>query len=240
MKLLLFFFCLLQPFFCYGASQLDELIAPEVKNDALYRAIFRIARSEPIKTILEIGSSSGEGSTEAFVKGIRQNRSNPTLYCVEVSKRRFELLQNHYAKDRVKCYNVSSIPLTSFPTVEEVTAFYHSTPTQLNGASLSTVLSWLKGDLDYVAAEGVPQRGIEMIKEENGIDFFDVVLIDGSEFAGAAELDLIYGARFILLDDTNTLKNFANRQRLLKDPRYELVEEDLALRNGYAVFKRKD
>ncbi|MBF0227302.1 MAG: hypothetical protein HQK76_17795, partial [Desulfobacterales bacterium] len=45
----------------------NEKIPPEiVKNDGFYEAIKKIASSEDIKTILEIGSSSGEGSTKAF------------------------------------------------------------------------------------------------------------------------------------------------------------------------------
>lgn len=52
-------------------SELNKLIAPEIKNDEFYIAINKIARQEDIKTVLEIGSSSGEGSTEAFVSTLR-------------------------------------------------------------------------------------------------------------------------------------------------------------------------
>ena len=34
--------------------------------------------------VLEIGSSSGEGSTEAFVRGLRENASRATLFCMGV------------------------------------------------------------------------------------------------------------------------------------------------------------
>ena len=66
-----------------------------------------------------------------------------------------------------------------------------------------------------------------------------MVLIDGSEFTDTAELELVYGARFILLDDICTFKNFTSRQRLLNDPNYECIEENLDLRNGYAIFKKR-
>ncbi|PMB30600.1 hypothetical protein CEN43_16495 [Fischerella thermalis BR2B] len=49
-------------------SELNRLIPPEIKNDEFYAILQRITREENIKTVLEIGSSSGEGSTEAFVK----------------------------------------------------------------------------------------------------------------------------------------------------------------------------
>jgi hypothetical protein len=70
-----------------------------------------------------------------------------------------------------------------------------------------------------------------------GIETFDAVLIDGSEFTGSAELDEVYGARFILLDDTETFKNWKNMRRLEADPRYRLVQHDPSTRNGFAVFQ---
>ena len=64
------------------------------------------------------------------------------------------------------------------------------------------------------------------------------MLIDGSEFAGPAELDDVYGARFLLLDDTETFKNWENSRRLRADPEYRLVYADSETRNGFAVFER--
>ena len=74
-------------------SELDFLIPPEIKNDEFYVAIAKIAREGEIKTVLEIGSSSGEGSTEALVKGLLNNPNQPQLFCLEISKTRFEALQ---------------------------------------------------------------------------------------------------------------------------------------------------
>lgn len=51
------------------------------------------------------------------------------------------------------------------------------------------------------------EKGIQKIKRENEIDFFDVVLIDGSEFTGFVELSEVYGAKWLLVDDINTFKN---------------------------------
>lgn len=221
------------------ASELDRIIPPEIKNDAFYNIIYNLAKNEPVKTILEIGSSNGEGSTDAFTRGISQNPSHPTLFCMEISKPRFKALKEHYQQvPYVKCYNVSSVPLESFPTESAIISFLNTNQTNLNMYGCERVLGWLRQDIEYIKTSNAPQNGIEMIKQENKIDFFDMVLIDGSEFTGMAEFKLIYGARFILLDDTNTFKNYANYQLLLKDPYYELVAEDQELRNGFAIFKK--
>ena len=220
-------------------SQLDRLIAPEIQNDALYNAIRRLASTEDVATILEIGSSSGEGSTMAFASGIRKNPRHPILACMEVSKRRFDQLQKQYAGDpQIRCYNVSSVPIESFPQESDLIRFYETAPPEVIHASLPEVFRWLKQDIEYLQRDTVPQRGIELIKQDLGIENFDMVLIDGSEFTGQAELEQLYGAKFILLDDTLSFKNYANRIRLLQDPQYELLEENLSLRNGYSIFKR--
>src|SRR3954454_330864 len=84
----------------------------EIKDDAFYDTIVRVAARPDVRRILEIGSSTGDGSTEAFVKGMGQNPSQPTIYCMESAKDRFEVLRKRYADNpSVKCYNVSSVGL---------------------------------------------------------------------------------------------------------------------------------
>jgi FkbM family methyltransferase len=221
------------------SSSLNSIISPEIKNDEFYDYIQNIAQEENIKYILEIGSSSGEGSTEAFVKGIRNNPSRPNLFCMEVSQIRFEQLNKRYEKDKfVKCYNVSSVSIEKFPSETDVIEFYNQQQSGLNYYPLEQVLGWLKQDIEYIKSSQVETNGIAKIKQTNNIDFFDVVLIDGSEFTGVSELQEVYGAKLILLDDINTFKNYTNYHRLLSDPQYTLVNQNINLRNGYAIFRK--
>lgn len=218
-------------------SSLDRLIPPEIKNDEFYRTIQLIAKEEDIKTVLEIGSSSGSGSTEAFVNGLIDNPNQPQMFCMEISQSRFNALRKRYENyPFVHCYNVSSIPLESFPTEDEIRKFYQTNQTNLNLYPLNQVLDWWRQDIEYLKKSGVDCQGIKKIKEENNVDIFDVVLIDGSEFTGKAELEEIYGAKFILLDDINTFKNYENYNRLLSDSKYVLIRHNKKLRNGYAIF----
>lgn len=220
-------------------SELNRLIPPEIKNDEFYRAIHNIAKEENIQTVLEIGSSSGQGSTEAFVTGLRKNPNQPMLFCLEISHPRFAELQNTYKDDRfVKCYNVSSVSLEQFADEEEIIKFYKSTQTNLNYYPLEQVINWLHQDTEYIKQSGVSGRGIAQIKKENNIDFFDVVLIDGSEFTGGAELEEVYGAKYIILDDINTFKNYRNFQRMYQDSNYTVITENNSVRNGFAIFKK--
>ena len=218
---------------------LHDLIPPEIKSDAFADAIESVAADPRVREILEIGSSAGNGSTEAWVRGALRNPTRPRLHCIEVSVERHAALAERWRDhDFVHCYNLSSVPVEAFPSADEVRRFYEETPSKLRAFELDQVLGWLRQDVDYVVEHGLSGPGIVRIKEEHGLKGFDAVLIDGSEFAGSPELDEVYGARFLLLDDTETFKNWRNSRRLRDDPRYRLLASDSETRNGFAVFER--
>jgi hypothetical protein len=220
-------------------SELNRLIPPEIKNDELYLAIQKIAKNQDIKTILEIGSSSGEGSTKALVTGMGENSSHPRLFCLEISQPRFLELQKRYSNDTfVKCYHASSVSVAKFPNEAEIIEFYNNNQTALNNYPVEQVLIWLQQDIQYAGSQKIQENGIQLIQQENQISIFDFVLIDGSEFTGKAELDEVYGANFIALDDINTFKNYSNYQRLQADSNYTLIAENQSLRHGYAIFQK--
>lgn len=222
-----------------AGPQLDDLIPAEIVGDALSEFIEEVASTGGVGEILEIGSSTGEGSTSAWVRGALRNPVRPHLHCIEVSAERHAALVERWGgQEFVYCHHVSSIPLERFPSAAEVERFYHDVPSRLRDFDLATVLGWLQQDLDYMRDHGLSGPGIAQIKERHAIDVFDAVLIDGSEFAGRGELDEVYGARFLLLDDTETFKNWENSRRLQADPEYRLIRADAETRYGFAVFER--
>lgn len=225
---------------CGSQDRLDRIIAPEILNDGLFHAIRRIASQDDVVTALEIGSSDGAGSTKAFLSGLTDKADKARLFCMELSEGRFQKLQERVGElSHVHCINASSISLKRYPSADEIAAFYHHSPSALNAYPLPQILQWLRDDEQYTAARDKDGDGIKKIKSQYGIDVFDMVLIDGSEFTGREELKDVYGATYILLDDIRGYKNFDNYHRLRIDANYELLEEDSALRNGYAVFKKK-
>ena len=75
-----------------------NIIPAEIKYDNFYNYIIQlISNSNDIKTILEVGASSGDGSTEAFMKG-KQNKEIK-LFSIEVCTERYELLKKRYIND---------------------------------------------------------------------------------------------------------------------------------------------
>ncbi|HEY2805991.1 MAG TPA: hypothetical protein VGI92_09055 [Gemmatimonadales bacterium] len=222
-------------------STLDELLPPQISKDGFSQAIVKVAATSGVKTILEIGASSGQGSTEALVAGAMKNPGGPpAIHSIEVSKARIGQFQERWKQHAfVTGYNTSSVPTASFPTREEVTRFYREVRSKLRNVRLEKVLGWLQADLDYLIAHpDLDAPGIRRIKESTGIAIFDAVLIDGSEFTGEVELPEVYGARFIMLDDTRSYKNWNNLKQLSGDSAYRAVKKSRWTRNGWAVFER--
>jgi hypothetical protein len=221
-----------------SSSDLLHLIPPEVVDDRLYQWLEYLARHAPVESILEIGSSAGQGSTRALVNGALQNPKRPRLYCLEVSAIRFDQLRSHYAQtDNVIVYPLSSVARDELPSKLEVSAHYYGNRRMQRAARWKDVERWYRQDFDAI---GSSVSGIEYVRAQHRIDRFGIVFIDGSEFTGKADLEHVYGAAFIVLDDIGTFKNADNYRRLEADPSYNCVAYDPALRNGFAIFARTD
>jgi hypothetical protein len=219
-------------------SELDRLIPPEIAGDAFHQTLERLAATPGVRTILDIGASSGEGSTAAIVAGAARNPDSPVVHCIEVSVPRHAALERRYRDaDFVHCHNISSVSLDRFPTEADVDAFRRRTWTRFRFIRRSIVMGWLRQDIEYIEQHGLSCNGIRDIRERFAIDRFDLVVIDGSEFTGRAEMEDVQGSRFIALDDVRTFKNRDNLRRLERDPAYRRIAAG-RLRNGFAVFER--
>jgi hypothetical protein len=224
------------------AAGLDRLLPPQVKGGRYHAALRRAAAAPGVRTILEIGASSGAGSTEALVAGALANPGGPpALHTIEVSKARFAaLVARHAGCPFVHPYNVSSIRAADFPGEEEVARFYRDVRSKLRNNRLEKVLGWLRQDLAYLSAHpDLDVAGLELVRAAAGVETFDVAVIDGSEFTGERELELVLGARFILLDDTRSFKNWSSEARLRADPRYRRIAGSRLFRNGWSAFERR-
>ena len=226
----------------FNISELNFLIPGEIKFDQFSELIKNLSSLSSVKKIIEIGSSSGDGSTKSFIEALskRKDLEEITFICLELSNVRFKKLQNYLTPYKfTTAYNLSSVDISSFQSEEQVRKFYISRETNLNKNSLSTVLSWRKQDIEFIKSSGRNICGIEAIKRSQGFDSFDLCLIDGSEFTGKAELDYLLGTKYILLDDTESLKCKEAFEILNTRNDYELIEYQPNCRNGFAAFKKK-
>jgi hypothetical protein len=217
-------------------------IVPEItEGQSFFQIIKSLASDTSHCTMLEIGSSNGLGSTQAFLQGIasRSDQDRVRLCCLELAPGSFqELVTNMQGHAFVTCYQESSTAVADLPVWEDVAFFYATRQTCLNDYPLETVRGWYDMCLNYARASGHDANGIARIKAEQKIRNFDLVLIDGSEFTGEQDLYSVIGARTIILDDCMTYKCYTAYQVLAAHPSYRLVIANMAERHGFVVFKR--
>jgi hypothetical protein len=84
---------------------------------------------------------------------------------------------------------------------------------------------------------------VEQTQEENKVSSFDVLVIDGSELhvpfgVGTLRRELLQ-ARFVFLNDLNSTYNHENCETLLRNPEYALVDHNLVVRGGHAIFEKQ-
>ena len=224
-------------------SSMDDVIDPEIVNDPFASWITDICARREVRSIIEIGSSSGDGSTQEILNGIKRRSDLPdmTICCFELSPVRFKkLVKNVSAFEVVHPYNLPSVASSEFPSEDEVEKFMVDYEGPLKSLPVERVVGWLRQDIEYVRRSGADINGIAAVKLRHNLETFDAAIIDGSEFTGAVELRYLLGAKYILLDDTETFKCRSAYEQLSSDVRYNCVAYDPKLRNGYAIFERID
>lgn len=212
---------------------------PEILNDELFYLIIELVKSKKPKTIIEVGSATGLGSTQAFIRGITEGKIEATLCCIESVGERFEALsENTSQHEFVRCIRASSVPLSQLMTEAQIEQFWKQhTSFGIRSYPLKMVQGWRREDVQEAA--GIPENGIELANKSMGCVSPDMALIDGSAFSGHAEMMALWGTRTIILDDVMDIKNFDAYQKLSQDSAYTLTKENRKYRNGYAVFEAK-
>ena len=219
---------------------LSRIIEPEIFKDELYSLIVDLLTHNKLYNLIEIGASSGNGSTEAIITGLHAGSNRAArVFAIELSKERHRALSKRWSGEpQLNAIYGSSIDIYDFPSIEQVTSMWNEGETKLSNLPIRIVLNWYKQDLDYMIENGQTTSSIKQIKKLYQIKDFDFALIDGSEFTGLADFQLLYGSKFIVLDDITTYKCFQARNILAMDEGYVLISENINLRNGYAAFKR--
>lgn len=229
-----------------GPEHYATLIAPEV-SDSFASALNKLCSKDEVINIVEIGSSSGLGSTKAIIDGaLKSSASSKNIYCIEVSSVRSSELQknliDYHSKLNIKIINLSTIKPSDLPKNFRVIVFYFKHNTNLRKVSLYRILGWLKKDIKFLEENPSlwnSKTAIDVVREDTFGEEIDLVVIDGGEFSGYQEFLLFYGAKIIALDDVNSFKCYQAYMRLINDPEYELYGQDWDLRNGWAIFCRK-
>lgn len=192
------------------------------------------------RTILEIGSSDGTGSTRVFAEAIEGSRTK--LFCIEMEKDRYDsLVLNMRGYTNVWPYRCASVGVHGLMRREYIDEFRAAHPkfTMWQVMSKEEIYKWYDNSVLQIPAQEISE-GISRIKYDHALEAFDMVFMDGSPFTGMAELELVHGSGIIIMDDTMDIKCYDTMMALLNDDTYELLFRDDKYRNGFAIFKLKN
>ena len=209
------------------------------QSKALPALIASLAARTDIRHVLAVGATNSP-QLEVLVEQLGNNPVHPQLHCMESAHTPCTAMQQrHGQKNFVHCHHASTVPLEAFPSATDVSQFYATTSGKLRDYPLANVLDWLRQDRAEMEATSLEPNGIQTLLGKLGLEQFDMVLIDGREFTGFAELQQLYGCKIILLACTQTFKNHHSLQQLVRDPSYQLVFADAEVSNGFAVFVKR-
>lgn len=208
--------------------------APEIQTNTFFgQDIIKYLSIFNVKKAIEIGSGSGNGSTQCFLQYFDSlDDKNKELHCFEPVESWFKDLQkNIEGRNYCTLYNCSAISYSDLLVKDFDTDFYNSPYNQLKGSyDKSTLKSWYDLELPYFKES--EHTILSTIKA-------DAVLIDGSEFSGYSEFKQLHPSiSLIFLDDCLTaFKTNQVYTELSNSPEWKLIRVNFE-RNGYAIFRK--
>jgi hypothetical protein len=210
--------------------------SPEIiEGGEFYNVMYNTIINNNIKKIIEIGSGSGNGSTQCFIKALSKisNNNDIHLHCFEPVYEWFtHLVANTSSFDWITCYNKSAICFDDLLVKNYDLDFWESEFNNVKYIESEKEVrrQWYNKDLPYFQKENFSELpNIEA----------DAILIDGCEFSGYSEYIKMHPSiKWIFLDDC--FAAFKTRQiytELKNNKSVELIGHGLE-RNGWAIFKR--
>ena len=177
------------------------------------KSLTQLAKQDDIKTILEIGTWYGGGSTEAFVNGIKHKShclSNITHHCCESFILTFEIYPpawNHarlyHQKNPVWLVQGTTVSVDQMLSVKDIPS---------------------KGEhfkLYYERDRAIMKKNTPQLEHYCKLIKPELVLIDGNEYTGWGEFEIVMAhckPKYLALHDVGTLKTMKIESFLKKHP----------------------
>ena len=196
--------------------------------------IYNVCLREENKTIVEIGTWNGMGSTRCVMQALldKDFSEDGFLLSLESNKKMFdEAVQNWNKKtlglssiflDKLKLVHGRIIEKNELILLEEIRTYKDYVPDWE---------TWYQQDLNAIeSCENV----LHLVPAK-----IDVLVLDGGEFSTLAEFNKLKDrSRVIVCDDTKTVKCRKIRQMLLNDSSYKVILDIQNERNGFSAFER--
>ena len=189
------------------------------------KALYQLARQDDVRTVLEIGTWYGGGTTQNLARGLQETGSDKVLYTIEMYEPAWQHARTKYSNMPIRFILGGTVPPEGYLRPEEIPdkdehyRLYYQRDIEL----AKKTIPWLKPLC----------LGME----------FDAVLIDGNEYTGWAEYEVVdkhCKPKYLALHDVGTLKTNKIEKVIKKGGTvWELYKEgqDAA---RWQIYKRKE
>lgn len=189
------------------------------RGSKLGELIYNICRQSDVKTIVEIGTWRGMGSTKCIYDAVIG--TNKQVWSLECNKLRHEEAKINlgFLPPNFKLIHGTIVEAKELePLMEDLTP---------------GLQEWLREDLGWIRKT---PNVIDQLPEK-----IDLLIIDGGEFSGEIEFFKLYErCKYIILDDTNAIKNSNTRKFILKNKSiFSIIEDNTIERNGFLICKNE-
>jgi hypothetical protein len=201
-------------------------------------ALYQIASKPEVRNVLEIGTWRGDGSTAVLAQALAETGGK--LWTLEAKEQPHRHACELYRDSGlpVELLHGASIDPAKYPP------FSHYWP-RIETTSQERLEPGSYRDMyndEIVSAWAAPRHGLlsRLIRE---VGSFDLVLLDGGEFASGLEFELLepHIAGYVFMDDTNherCIKNALPRQQVVQSSGWRVVADELGQRYGWLAAKR--
>lgn len=196
-----------------GQITLDQNLGKHIKN---------LTGRKDVKTIVDVGTFHGLGSTICIIDGMDDTKK---MWSIELYPNMYK-----YSLMNLSKYLTPNIILLNGKIIEynDVFWFDHGT---IDFSTDEHARLWYKKDMKYL------KESKNVLSELPNI--IDLLVLDGGEYTTYPEyLKLKDKTNIIVLDDVIIHKCKRVREELLNDSDFKLIFEDLNDRNGYSIFER--
>jgi len=201
-------------------------------NTNFGKLINKICSYQDNKTFLEIGTWNGQGSTYCVMDSLLKRKDQVKFYSLECNKSKYIEAVNLWKNILKDDFNTGILNLLYGRIVETEEIYKREELKNLEGF-FNDWYKWYDDDVEsFESCENIFDQLPESI---------DVLILDGGEFSTYAEFNKLFTKtkNYILLDDCNILKCKEIYRYLKQNNDWELLNEDLNDRNGYAIFRKK-
>lgn len=191
------------------------------EGNLIYETILKF----DIKSIVEIGTWNGMGSTKCVIQAIKDKKKEIEFKTIELYPEMYFEAKDNLSQD----LNYVEIINGKIIEFEDLFWFDHS---MINFDKDEHARLYFNKDLNYIKES---KNVIHLLPKK-----IDLLILDGGEYSTYPEWQKLKDrTNIVILDDTNILKCSKIRQEIIESNKYVTLFDNLNIRNGFSIFKIK-